>query len=236
MVVRRIDCSDDCKEYPALGRTTCNSLTRVVFGERRQIEEAGDVVDVEQMHLVRATRETHGDHRQAREKWIAFPRFQRNGSQTGRTHRTRCRADDRAPHPIASITPTTLDGVHSELPEEPPEVIAEIAMPTNTQSLQCAHSLNTGDIHFRPVTRNGDEGLAEWYRRTMRLVQSRPSDRPRLFACVSNIAWNVRRSTGEKLSAIDRQLKLEAGTSREQQPGCFATLRATRSCRCAPAA
>lgn len=146
-------------------------LARVVFGERRQIEEAGDVVDVEEMHLVRATRETHGDHRQAREKWIAFPWFQRNGSQ--KVVLTEHDVGPMIARRIQRIHHTNdAHGVHSELPEEPPEVIAEIAMPTNTQSLQCAHSLNTGDIHFRPVTRNGTKdppsgtvGQCDWFSR-----------------------------------------------------------------------
>lgn len=50
--------------------------TRVVIGERRKIEEAGDIVDVEQVHLVGPPRQADRDHRNAREERISFPRFE----------------------------------------------------------------------------------------------------------------------------------------------------------------
>jgi hypothetical protein len=118
---------------------------RVVVGEHREIEESRDVVDVEQMHLVGPARETHGDDWHTREERIAFPRFERDG----------CQDIVLTEHDVGAMCLRSVDCightndahcVDTQLSEKLPDVIAQIAMSTDTQGLQCARSPDTGDI------------------------------------------------------------------------------------------
>jgi hypothetical protein len=182
--------------------------SRVVVCKCGQVEEAGDVIDVEQMHFVGAARETDRDDRHARKKRIAFPRFQLDGGQQVVL----------AEHDVGSMLAGGIHRIHhtddtprvdSELPEELAEMIAQVAMPTDTQRLQCAHSLNTGGCRFRPVT-YADEGFFEWYLRTMRLVQSEPEEQSRPFVRIMSLSeccpTRAGCATEKKLTAISYQL------------------------------
>ena len=87
------------------------------------------------MHLVGPPREADGNDGNAREERIALPRFERNGGQQivftehDVGHVSVCRGDGIGDSNDAR-------SVDAEFPEEPFEVIAQIAMATHTQSLQ----------------------------------------------------------------------------------------------------
>ena len=115
----------------------------VIGCERGEIEEAGDVVHVEQVHLVGSPREAHRDDRDAREEWVALPRLERyGGQQIVLTENDIGLVDacglDRVGDPDDARCIDTM------LSEKLPEVVAEIAMASDTQCLQCAYSLDTG--------------------------------------------------------------------------------------------
>ena len=113
----------------------------VFLGECGKIEESGDVIHVQQMHFVRPPRETHRDDGHAREARIPLPRLEGYGSEEIVL----------AKHHVGAKLPRYLDrvgdshdagGLDTQLPKELSEVIAEIAMPPDTQCLQCC-SLST---------------------------------------------------------------------------------------------
>lgn len=110
---------------------------RVVIGERGKVEEPGNVVHVEQMHLIGAPCQADGDDRYARETGISLPRLERNGReevvltehdvrQMLVRGRDRVRDSDDAPR------------VDAQLSKEVPEMVAQELMATHTQCLQCA--------------------------------------------------------------------------------------------------
>ena len=108
---------------------------RIVLGERGQIEEPGDIVDVEQVHLVGPSRQAHRDHGDAREEWIALPWLEWHGSQQV------VLAEHDVRHMVACNSDCIADAdngrsVDTQLSEELPEVVAQISVATNTQSLQ----------------------------------------------------------------------------------------------------
>lgn len=93
------------------------------------------------MHLVGSSREAHRDDRHARQERILLPRLERDRGQEIVV----------AEHDVRSLTMSHIDGVgdpndtlgvDAELCEKLPEMIAEIAMPSDAQCLQWPDSLD----------------------------------------------------------------------------------------------
>lgn len=106
------------------------------------------------MHLVRSTREADRDHRDARKEGVALPRLQWH-----RSEQVVFAEDDVGP--LLSCRFDRIGDAHDaggidpQPSKELPEMIAEIAMASDTQCLQCADSLDTGWLFVR-CTIGGD--------------------------------------------------------------------------------
>lgn len=92
------------------------------------------------MHFVRASRETHGDHRHARQKRILLPRFERYSGEEIVVAEDDVRSLRACELDRTGYSNDTL-GVDAELSKKLPVMIAEIAMPSDTQCLQWPGSL-----------------------------------------------------------------------------------------------
>jgi hypothetical protein len=131
--------------------------TRIVLGQCREIEEAGDVVHVEQMHLVGTPRQAHGDDGHAREIWISLPRLERYGREEVVL----------AEHDVRHVLVRGGEGIRdsddaprvdAQLSKEVPEMVAQELMATHTQCLQCA-SLSRHGSTLASTGRAAVEGL-----------------------------------------------------------------------------
>ena len=108
---------------------------RVVLREGWEIEEASDVVHIEQVHLVGSTRETHRDDRHPRQELVALPWFEWYGGQQvilteHNIRAVRSRGIDRV------VDPNDAQRINAVLSKELPEVIAQIRVSPDTQCLQ----------------------------------------------------------------------------------------------------
>src|SRR5688500_10073235 len=117
---------------------------RVVLREGWEIEEASDVVHIEQVHLVGSTRETDRDDRHPRQELVALPWLEWYGGQQVILTEDNIRAV-RSRGVDCVVDPNDAHRIHAVLSKELPEVIAQIRVSPDTQCLQ-RYSLGTGDV------------------------------------------------------------------------------------------
>ena len=124
-------------------RGRMENAMRVRRVERRKVQEAGDPVHIQRVHLVGAPGEAHRDRRGRPQHWIALPLLDRERRQqvVFAHHYVRLRGTGGRNRPLEA---DHWGGIDPDIAKKPGEMLRQKLMASDTEGVQMSHSVVRG--------------------------------------------------------------------------------------------